>query len=305
MTNPILPDTTTTAFLGQIERRHRSDSNAYLLVIQGARIGRRIALTEQQPIMLGRAEDADAQVNEVSVSRTHAIIRKQEEGFLIEDQNSKNGTFVNGERCKSRELKDQDLIAIGGTIFKFLANDSLELDYHEELHRLASLDPMLQIFNRRVFVERLEERLKRSLVSQMLFSVLLFDIDHFKRINDTYGHQAGDVVLQRVADVVGLKLRGSDLLSRYGGEEFAAILPNTDLEEARMVAEKLRQTVESLSLELEETPVRITISLGVAAFDPAEEPSPSSHDLISRADSALYRAKQGGRNRTVAHGDVA
>jgi two-component system cell cycle response regulator len=298
-----LPDLTITSFVGgKAERRaSHDDLDACLIVIQGRNIGARVVL-DKEITVLGRSKSADAQIDEESVSRVHAVIRKRGGEFLITDQNSKNGTFVNSERRNESPLQDQDLIGIGTTVFKFIASDSLELAYHEELHKLATLDPMLRIFNKRVFLEQLDQRCRRLQTHPAPFVVILFDIDHFKRINDTYGHRVGDQVLLDVAATVRANLRNSDLFSRYGGEEFGVLLPGTSSEQAWFMAERLRRAVEATPSDHGGEPIRVTISLGIAVAEPGTAAPPSAQDLIEQADAALYQAKKAGRNRAVLHG---
>jgi two-component system cell cycle response regulator len=298
-------DTTRASSKARLDRKgQRENSQACLIVIHGKHLGKRIALDKDE-VILGRAKDADVQIHEDSVSRKHAVIRRRQQdlAFVIEDRNSTNGTFINMEKQAKSVLYDQDLISIGETTFKFIAGDSLELAYHEELHKLATLDPMLQIYNKKFFLEYLEQKYYYSQLSQTKFSLVLFDADHFKRINDTYGHQAGDRVLQHIAATVKANLRASDIFSRYGGEEFSIVLPESDAGQARITAEKLRRVIESTGIRHHEADINITISLGVASFRPGESTIRSCRELIEHADSALYQAKEMGRNRVVVYQD--
>jgi two-component system cell cycle response regulator len=298
-------DTTRESSKARLDRKgQRENSQACLIVIHGKHLGKRIALDKDE-VILGRAKDADVQIHEDSVSRKHAVIRRRQQdlAFVIEDRNSTNGTFINMEKQAKSVLYDQDLISIGETTFKFIAGDSLELAYHEELHKLATLDPMLQIYNKKFFLEYLEQKYYYSQLSQTKFSLVLFDADHFKRINDTYGHQAGDRVLQHIAATVKANLRASDIFSRYGGEEFSIVLPESDAGQARITAEKLRRVIESTGIRHHEAGINITISLGVASFRPGESTIRSCRELIEHADSALYQAKEMGRNRVVVYQD--
>jgi two-component system cell cycle response regulator len=298
-------DTTRASRKARLDRKgQRENSQACLIVIHGKHLGKRIALDKDE-VILGRAKDADVQIHEDSVSRKHAVIRRRQQdlAFVIEDRNSTNGTFINMEKQVKSVLYDQDLISIGETTFKFIAGDSLELAYHEELHKLATLDPMLQIYNKKFFLEYLEQKYYYSQLSQTKFSLVLFDADHFKRINDTYGHQAGDRVLQHIAATVKANLRASDIFSRYGGEEFSIVLPESDAGQARITAEKLRRVIESTGIRHHKTDINITISLGVASFRPGESAIRSCRELIEHADSALYQAKEMGRNRVVVYQD--
>lgn len=296
-------DKTRESSKARLARRDRqNNAQACLIVIHGSNLGKRIALDKDE-VILGRAKDADIQIHDNFVSRKHAAIKKrrQDLAFVIEDQNSTNGTFINMERQTKSVLYDQDLISIGETTFKFIADDSLELAYHEELHKLANLDPMLQIHNKKFFLEYLEQKYYYSQLSQAQFSLVLFDVDHFKRVNDTYGHQTGDRVLQHIAATVKANLRGSDIFSRYGGEEFSVVLPESDADQARFTAEKLRRVIETTGIRHHKAEISVTISLGVASFRPIDSTIHSCRELIEQADNALYQAKKMGRNRVVVY----
>ena len=163
-----------------------------------------------------------------------------------------------------------------------------------ELMRQASTDSLTGICNRRYFMAQAEQEMRRSRRFERPLSVMMLDIDHFKPINDQYGHAVGDTVLQGVVRRALESFRQSDQIARFGGEEFAAILPETGLASALEVAERLRQHLAERPIIAAGTPIFCTISIGVAELN-ADDPSMDS--LLHRADQALYRAKQGGRNR--------
>ncbi|MDZ7842902.1 MAG: diguanylate cyclase [Gammaproteobacteria bacterium] len=168
---------------------------------------------------------------------------------------------------------------------------------HTLRHR-AEHDPLTEVFNRYAFQERLEEEMRRAKRYGGAFSLIMFDLDHFKAVNDGYGHDVGDEVLRRVASLAGEELRDGDLLARWGGEEFMILLPETDPESARLVAERIRARI--ARTDLEGAP-RVTVSLGIAgsiAGEPHEE-------LIRRVDRALYQAKEAGRNRGIVAPEAA
>lgn len=283
-----------------IERKNgRNDLEACLIVIRGPDLGRRIVLNKDE-IVLGRSKSADAQIDESVVSRKHAVIRRRDSAFIIEDQDSKNGTFVNMERTMLCVLRDQDLISIGNTVFKFIADNSLELAYHEALHRQAILDPMLKIHNKKFFLEYLEQKCSGNPTSPPRFAIILFDIDHFKRINDTYGHPAGDLVLSEVAQLSMRSLRTEDVFARFGGEEFAVILRGITLAGARKLGERLRIAIESTPFAAKDERIHVTLSAGCASVACCGVPSPE--EIVRIADRRLYLAKEQGRNRVVADG---
>jgi diguanylate cyclase (GGDEF)-like protein len=170
-----------------------------------------------------------------------------------------------------------------------------------ELYERSITDGLTQLFIRRYFDDHLEQEMKRTLRSKNSMALLLFDIDHFKRFNDTYGHQVGDWVIQKVAAVAKGCIRdGLDMAARYGGEEFAIVMPDTDLDGAVQVAERLRKAVEESFVYHEGNKLTITISLGCAAF-PAQ--ADDKETLIQLADTALYASKHKGRNCTTAYSE--
>jgi two-component system cell cycle response regulator len=170
---------------------------------------------------------------------------------------------------------------------------------------LAATDHLTGVLNRRAFLEQLDKDFNRSLRQRSPLSLILMDIDHFKKVNDTFGHQAGDVVLQRFTDQLSASVRPYDFIGRYGGEEFIACLPGTDAFQAKSIAERFRETLEKLNIGISNGPqcIRITASFGVACASPGSDDSPDS--LIRRADEAMYEAKKEGRNRVFVSGDKA
>jgi diguanylate cyclase (GGDEF)-like protein len=168
-----------------------------------------------------------------------------------------------------------------------------------ELERLATTDVLTGVFNRRVLLERLELELRRCRRYGSRLCVLLLDVDHFKRVNDAHGHLAGDGVLVALGQILRTRVRGTDMAGRYGGEEFCVLLPETDLEHGRELAERLRQHVAAEVFTAGATPFRVTCSVGVAQFTDARE---KVADLLQAADEALYRAKALGRDRVCVAG---
>ncbi len=168
---------------------------------------------------------------------------------------------------------------------------------HDDLQRLAALDPLTGIYNRRFGVGRLREEFSRAVRSHTLLGVLIFDIDHFKVVNDTYGHLLGDRVLKSICEIAKSCLRDGDILFRYGGEEFIAVLPAVSSEDLGDIAERLRKSIEDNAVSDGAKAVRITVSIGGAAYP--KQMADNEAQLIELADKALYRAKESGRNRVV------
>jgi two-component system cell cycle response regulator len=272
--------------------------HACLVVIHGPSLGKKFDLDKDQTV-IGRAEDADVSIEGEFVSRLHAVIVRRQDGFVIEDKDSTNGTLVNTRKVTRETLHDQDLILIGDVILKFISSVNIESAYHEEMHKLATMDHLLQVYNKTHFIERLRAELARNLRYRRGLSLLMLDVDHFKRVNDNFGHPMGDFVLQRLASIIKGELRTVDVVGRYGGEEFAVLLPETGIEHAAGVAEKLREQIEKAQLCWHDHEVMVTLSVGLTAVEPGDHWSGAYTDLIERADRALYQAKQGGRNRVA------
>ena len=176
-----------------------------------------------------------------------------------------------------------------------------------KLERLASYDPLTGIYNRRSFIERCEQELLRTSRSSEVFSLIMFDLDHFKKINDRYGHRMGDEVLCAVVEKLRNSVRNIDIVGRWGGEEFVALLPKADAAAALIVARRLRYHVGSISMasprirEVEGNPIRITVSIGVTTYV-GHDPTITIHDLLHQCDTAMYQAKTDGRDRIVSVG---
>jgi diguanylate cyclase (GGDEF)-like protein len=272
-----------------------SHDRACLVVIYGPELGKRAALGHGT-FEIGRSSRSDLPIDQESISRHHARITFDGQRHLIEDLGSTNGTFVNDQSSKRSILRDGDQIKLGRSILKYMSGDNIEANYHEEIYRLMTMDALTQTHNRRYFNEALEREFQRSLRYRRSLSLIIFDIDHFKQINDTYGHVAGDSVLRQLAFVVKPRLRSQDVLARVGGEEFAVLLPEVEPAGARVAAEKVRKLVESARFVVDGKEFSCTVSVGVAAFTQAMA-APGL--LYEAADKNLYEAKRGGRNCVV------
>ncbi|MCP3100412.1 GGDEF domain-containing protein [Myxococcus sp. K15C18031901] len=271
--------------------------DAALVVIYGLDLGRKFDLTREETL-IGRSSRSDIQIDQESVSRNHAAISNTREGVRIRDEGSTNGTFINDELVEGeRELRNGDLVKIGRTIFKYIAGGNIEAAYHDEIYRLTTMDGLTQIYNRRYFDEQLDREISRSRRYERTLSLVLMDIDHFKAVNDRYGHLAGDSVLKQLASTVRTRIRREDVFARYGGEEFGILLPEVALPGAKQLAEKVRRLVEKQRFEFDRQAIPVTISLGVAVLESLHrEPG----DLVRAADERLFDAKSSGRNRVIA-----
>lgn len=277
------------------ETKKEDSRDACLVVIYGDDLGRRIPL-RAEPCIIGRSSKSDVQIDQESVSRNHARIASAPQGYVVRDLGSTNGTYVNDDLVEEAVLRDGDQLKIGRTIFKFLVSGNIESAYYEEIYHLMTVDGLTDLHNKRAFNEALEKELSRYKRYARSFSLVLFDIDHFKRINDTFGHLAGDAVLRQLGALVKSRVRHTDTAARTGGEEFAIILPEVPAPGAAQMADKLRRAVEAATFRFEGTVIEVTISLGIAEWQGVNE---TAEEIIKRADAKLYEAKRGGRNRVV------
>jgi two-component system, cell cycle response regulator len=274
-------------------------TNAYLIVITGSGVGTLYKLPKKEAV-IGRSQRAEVKLIDDGVSRSHARIRADGRKLVVEDLGSRNGTFVNGKRLdRAVTLFDGDKIQIGRTtVLRFSYHDSLDESFHEQMLQSALRDSATKLFNKRYFLDRLDGELKFARRHNSALSVLMADIDHFKDVNDRFGHIAGDAVLANVALVIAHSVRNEDVVARFGGEEIAIILRAIDVEPALLLAERLRRLVESAVTRTEDQrEIRVTVSIGVAGIP--DQPFEAVSDLLNAADQALYRAKHGGRNRAT------
>ncbi len=281
------------------ELQKAKEQEACLIIIRGSPQGHRFFLTQSE-MTIGRDPSADISVSDEGISRKHAKLTKEESKICITDLGSSNGTFINDKKIPptdSRVLAKEDMIKLGNTIFKFLPAGELEILFYGNLGSAAHTDPLTKIYNKGYLLEALEAEFKRAKALHTDFSLIFFDLDHFKKINDQYGHDAGDFVLKEIVVLIrSNQLRPKDVFARYGGEEFVILLANTPVQAAAELAEKIRASVETHAFVYEGKRLPVTTSIGVADVASGIE---SAQTLIKQADKALYSAKSGGRNRVV------
>jgi diguanylate cyclase (GGDEF)-like protein len=278
--------------------------HAYLIVISAkspALVGKMYKL-ERTETVVGRSLDSELQVEDDGISRKHAKLMMSASGdFQVVDLGSTNGTFLNGVRVDIAPLRDGDKLQVGShTVLKFSLQDQLEEQYQRSIYESATRDGLTRLFNKKYFVDMLRKEFAYCVRHHVPLSVVMFDVDHFKAVNDTYGHLAGDYVLARIAQRVNDTIRTEDLLSRYGGEEFAILLRESSEEQAIKCAERCRRAVDGSDFLFSGVPVRATISMGVATLNDGQHSTPE--ELLNSADQFLYRAKRNGRNRVDAFG---
>ncbi len=274
----------------------RNDCLVVIYTKEPTLLGKRFVL-EHSPTRIGRGADNHIILDGDSVSRRHAHLERRDDKWFVVDDGSTNGTYVNDEQI-SREfgLANGDRIKVGPTIFKYLSGADVEAQYHEEIYRMTIIDGLTQAHVKRYLLEALEKEIIRARRHARDLSFMMFDIDHFKKVNDHHGHLAGDFVLKELARIVQGRIRRDEVFARYGGEEFAIVLPETNLEGARALAEGLRENIETSRFVFQGDTIPVTISIGVAALTDADK---TSMDLIRSADAKLYEAKRSGRNRVV------
>jgi diguanylate cyclase (GGDEF)-like protein len=294
------PDTpTATAMLIAIDGgRAAAGGDGCLIEIYGPNLGRRVAV-EHDELVIGREDGCEIAVPLETISRRHARVSTRGASTFLRDLGSTNGTFLNDEPLapnEDRALRSGDLIRVGSAIFKFLYSGNVEALYHEEIYRTMIVDGLTKAYNRRFFTEFLEREMARCQRHDRPLALVLFDIDHFKRVNDDFGHLTGDAVLRDVAELVRSRVRREDCFARYGGEEFALVLPETQLDGARIFADRLRRLVADRGFQANGERIPVTISAGVAAMSKdMQEPA----QFIKEADARLYEAKREGRNRVM------
>ena len=269
---------------------------------------------ERDKVILGRALEADVRINDARASRLHARItaeRDAETGetrYRISDLGSTNGTLLNGQAVDDAPLSDGDKITIGEHLMRFDMLDEIDREYQRQIHRLLAHDELTGLLTSKSFFSELRREAARAEIEQRPFCVLMMDLDHFKEVNDTYGHLTGSQTLEETGMVITRALRAGDVAARFGGEEFAAFLLDADIAQAVIAAERVRAAVAehafpaTRSIDTEPKTHHITISIGVAAFpEDARDPI----ELMEMADSALYRAKALGRNRVCTYRQVS
>jgi two-component system cell cycle response regulator len=260
-------------------------------------LGKRQVLGNET-LRIGRERGNQIVLPSDSVSRRHCRIDRRKAAWFIKDLGSTNGTYVNDELVEEYQLRRGDQVKVGDTIFKYLSGQDVEAQYHETIYRMTIMDGLTNVHNKRYLLETLERELPRATRHARPLTLCMFDLDHFKSVNDTFGHIAGDYVLKEVASAVRIRLRPDDILARYGGEEFAVLLPETDIQGAAIIAEELRKLIADRVFEFEGERIPVTISIGCNQLLAEHESDPVR--LVKSADAKLYEAKRTGRNRVCA-----
>jgi len=271
---------------------------AMLLRMDGVGAGQVLSVS-QTPFTMGRHATNRLPIDDDSISRFHARFVNEDGKYFVEDLGSRNGTFLQGKRVTRAEIRDDDWVQLGARVaFRFTLTDARQEGILRKLYESSTRDALTGAYNRRHFEDRLRAELAFAVRHATDCALILLDVDHFKRVNDTYGHPAGDEVLRHLAGICTRALRTEDVFARFGGEEFAVILRGASTRGAARLAERLREALSQHPAVCEGQQIAVTLSAGCAALSCCATPSPD--EVIAIADRRLYAAKQGGRNRVVA-----
>jgi len=253
--------------------------------------------TLESNTIVGRSSECDVRIDHLGVSRRHAAITQLDGNeFEIEDLGSRNGTTVRGVAAGRSRLVNGDRIGIGSSIyFRFSLADEAEQRLLRRQYESSIIDDLTGATNRRHLDERLASEIAYAKRHDTELALLLLDIDYFKKVNDVFGHLAGDMVLRGLGEAVRQTLRVEDVFARYGGEEFAILVRGIDGQHALALAERIRLLIERTTFRHEGRALSITVSIGVASAR-ACAGELSTDGLIASADGALYQAKADGRN---------
>jgi two-component system, cell cycle response regulator len=267
-----------------------------LTVLTGLNVGQVFALNRAETV-IGRSRDAAVQIYDVGVSRKHARIVRADAGrCIVEDLGSTNGIFVNGRRVDRADLSDGDRVQVGpALLLRFGRIPADEEAIARQLYEGSTRDALTSVYNRKYAIERLAVEVAYANRHGTHLGLILFDLDHFKRVNDSFGHAAGDIVLRIVAAQIQKAIRAEDVFARYGGEEFVVLARGIEPKNMTVLANRLRAGVERLSIPWESRTLRVTVSVGVASLSECG-PKATADALVALADERLYDAKAGGRN---------
>ena len=275
-------------------------TRAVLTVVSGPSMGRVFTVAEGgDPTVIGRSKDVQVRVDDAGASREHARFLETEDGtYVVEDMGSTNGTFVDGKRVERAELQSGDRIHIGPNVVISFAIVAAQAEHvAHQLYESSVRDPLTRVHNRRYLVERLASEFAYATRHKTQLAIIIFDLDLFKRVNDTHGHLAGDDVLREVSALVQRLVRAEDVFARFGGEEFVLLVRGIEHPNVGRFAERVRSAVERLEVAFEDIVLRVTVSLGYASITELPDAQRDSDGLLGLADDRLYKAKTAGRNR--------
>lgn len=245
------------------DRKPKAD--ACLVVIYGQAIGHKYVLKPGE-ILIGRSSQAQIQIDHESVSRRHARLMLTEQGVSLADLGSTNGTYVNDDPITERPLQNGDLLKVGRTILKYLSTDNIEAAYYEEIYRLTTIDGLTRCFNARYSREALVREVSRAQRYKRPLSLLMFDVDDFARINEEFGHLAGDAVLAQLGKRLARRIRREDIFARTGGGEFCIITPEGDKDGCIHLGQRILRLIGETAFGFDDVQIPVTLSLGAAGL---------------------------------------
>ena len=283
----------------KVDISERSSSyEPYLIQISGRETGQMYHITGSS-VTIGRDTACQIILDDPHVSRVHAeILCRGVNDILIRDAGSTNGIFINGKKIKEQALLDGDKILIGTRLyFKFVYQDAVDQNYQQNLFRAANIDSLTQLYNKKFFIDALNKEFSYHKRNEQPLSLIMMDVDHFKKVNDAHGHVAGDLVLKTIGQYLQKNIRLENVTARYGGEEFAIILRNVGSDLALHIAERLRKSIEAEKINFRGKTIQVTVSMGIATLE--DRPFNTIEDFVQFADELLYEAKEKGRNRTI------
>lgn len=285
-----------------VRRAHDNGTHKepYFIVLSGGAVGMMHKLNTDTAMVIGRGLGADIRLEDEGVSRRHSKATVVGNGDpVLEDLGSSNGTFVNGDRIQRHTLKDGDKVQVGSTsILKFAYQDDHERAFQEQLFDSGIKDGAIGIYNKKYLLDRIDSDYSHARRHGTDLSLLMFDIDHFKEINDTYGHPAADLVLKELSQIVCRTLRTSDVFARYGGDEFVVLMREIDDSGMLVLAKRVHKLIKKHKFVFEGMQISITISLGMASLSDNVK---NATELLEVADKYLYKAKQAGRDCIGGH----
>ncbi len=270
-----------------------------LVVLRGIETGRMVLL-ESDVTIIGRGREAGFRYDDTGLSREHARIVRDGQHYFIEDLDSRNGTFIDGERVTRAQLQDGARVVLSqNVVLRFNLVDEVEERVGQQLFEASTRDALTGLYNRRYFDERLASEVAYAHRHSAQLGLVMIDIDHFKKVNDTHGHLVGDMILQSVARKMAAVIRAEDVLARYGGEELVIIARGVPRDGLRVLAERMRRALHDTTIPHQSQSLRATISAGVATLDECDRHA-TGDLLVALADERLYRAKREGRDRVCA-----
>lgn len=282
---------------GVLNKQINSNVNVSVTTISGPRTGLSFQIEPNSSMTLGRSPESGVQIVDTGISRDHILMKFDGISVIVQDLHSANGTYVNGKRLTGKiEIKNGDQVSIGvSTVLKFSLDNQLDAEYKDYVEEQLSKDTLTSAYNRKAFAHFLNSAYiaaKRDFSPICLFMI---DVDNFKTINDSYGHQIGDKILKHIAEKLIQTVRSADIVCRYGGDEFAIVCPNIDSLRGLQLAEQVRCNIENMSFKVSGKRLKTTLSIGVSNFPDNDIKCVSQ--FIAYADKAMYKAKRKGRNQ--------